>query len=240
MTDQELLNNADLAIDGEGLAVACDGPVADYGTYVVSTYLSTIHPTKSYKGGLPSSVTVRGTVTVWTPGPGPVGGWEASPIAEGWIGKMYLEDNNDGTYSQLWWNAFEADPTSAPKPLPSCAVGDAGPDMIVPDAAPPDSAPADGAVDTTPPPDATVDVALDAVADLLPPADTASPDATLDSAAEDAEADEQGVDASSEADAGSSTKSSGCSCQAEPGGPGWLVLILAVAVALTRRLRRPA
>ena len=47
----------------------------------------------------------------------------------GWVGKLYLVDAGDGTYTKVWWNGMLEDPAlSEPKALPACGSSDGEPD----------------------------------------------------------------------------------------------------------------
>jgi len=183
-TEAELLQLSDLVVDAECVMVICDGkPVTDP-QKTITNYLSTLWPSKSYKGGLPNSFQVRGAEYAWVGVP-PVGGWHQEPIKKGWIGKLYLAKLSDGTYTKVWWNANVEDSSkSNPQPLPSCAlatdggVNEAGP--------PPDGPVADGSSgdgplpgkDQTAPPEQSVDTSpsWEPVADeTWPTGDTALP-----------------------------------------------------------------
>jgi hypothetical protein len=138
-TPAEMLALADLVVDAKGITIVCDGKPIDSPQKTVTNYLSTLYPSKSYKGGSPKSFQIRGKVETWKTTP-PVGGWFQGPVAEGWVGKLYLKKQSDGTYSKVWWNAETEDKAlSKPKPLPTCAApSDGG----MPDSAPAkDSAP---------------------------------------------------------------------------------------------------
>ena len=127
-TDAEMLALADLVVDAEGITIVCDGKPVVTTQKTTTTYLSTLYPSKSYKGGLPKSFQIRGKKEVWTGGVPPVGGWFQGPVAKGWAGKLYLQKETDGTYTKVWWNAMTEDKAlSAPKPLPNCSSAtDAG------------------------------------------------------------------------------------------------------------------
>lgn len=124
MTETELMDAATLVVDANCVTIVCDGlPVADT-EKVTTTYVSTLFPTFSYKGGLPNSIQIRGYDYDYF-GPEPVGGWHQGPVPEGWSGKLYLVQLPDNTYTKVWWNAMAEDPvTSNPLPLPSCEEPD--------------------------------------------------------------------------------------------------------------------
>jgi MYXO-CTERM domain-containing protein len=122
-----MLNEADLVVDASCVQVICDGPPITQPDKVITKYVSTLFPSKSYKGGLPNSFQVRGEDWAWS-GRAPVGGWHQEPVKKGWAGKLYLEKQPDGTYTKVWWNAMIQDKaTSKPQPLPACAQIDGGP-----------------------------------------------------------------------------------------------------------------
>lgn len=125
-TPAELLLASDLVVDARCVSVVCVGKPYDDGKKVITTYRSTFYPTKSYKGGLPKSLTVVGEKWQYKSSP-PVGGWHQEPVPSGWIGKMYLKKAAAG-YTKVWWNALVEDKTSSnPLALPACAATDAGP-----------------------------------------------------------------------------------------------------------------
>jgi hypothetical protein len=130
-TEAELLALADLVVDADATAIVCDGvPIVDP-QKTTTKYVSTLFPSKSYKGGLPNSFQVRGYTEVWVGMP-PTGGWHQEPIPKGWSGKLYLKKEVDGTYTKVWWNAMTEDTTkSKPQPLPSCGgTADGGPAKV--------------------------------------------------------------------------------------------------------------
>ncbi len=125
-TAAEMLAMADLVVDAKGITIVCDGKPIDSPQKTVTNYLSTLYPSKSYKGGSPKSFQIRGKVETWKTTP-PTGGWFQGPVPEGWVGKLYLKKESDGTYSKVWWNANTEDKAlSAPKPLPTCAAASDG------------------------------------------------------------------------------------------------------------------
>lgn len=142
-TEAELMQMADLVVDAECVTIICDGLPVEDAQKITTTYLSTLWPSQSYKGGLPNSFQIRGIDEQWKVSP-PVGGWVQGPVPKGWVGKLYLQQEADGTYTKVWWNGMEEDTTkSAPQPLPTCAAVDGGPPL--PDATPPgDGTIADG------------------------------------------------------------------------------------------------
>ena len=148
-TEAELMTAADLVVDAGCVSIVCDGKPVDDGQKIVTSYKSTLWPSKTYKGGLPNSFVIKGQDWKYK-GPPPTGGWHQGPVAKGWAGKLYLKKLTDGTYTMVWWNASVTDTvTSKPDPLPLCA-GDGG----VPDASLPDAQMADAPVADTPlPPD---------------------------------------------------------------------------------------
>jgi MYXO-CTERM domain-containing protein len=149
MTETELMDAAELVVDAICVDIVCDGPSVADTEKVTTTYVSTLFPTFSYKGGLPNSIQIRGFDYDYF-GPEPVGGWHQGPVPEGWAGKLYLVQLPDNTYTKVWWNAMEEDPAASnPVPLPSCEApdpdagveADAGLDGGIPtDAAAPDAA----------------------------------------------------------------------------------------------------
>jgi hypothetical protein len=133
-TETEMMQMADLVVDAECVTIICDGVPVEDAQKITTTYLSTLWPSQSYKGGLPNSFQIRGIDEQWKVTP-PVGGWHQQAVPKGWVGKLYLTQEADGTYTKVWWNAMEDDTTkSAPQPLPTCAAGDGGPPL--PDATP--------------------------------------------------------------------------------------------------------
>ena len=70
---------SDLVVDAICVKVVCDGPAKVDSDKIVSSYLSTLWPSKSYKGGMPNSVLVRGVWYTWKTTP-PPGGWWNSAI----------------------------------------------------------------------------------------------------------------------------------------------------------------
>jgi MYXO-CTERM domain-containing protein len=215
-TEAEMMQLADLVVDAACVSIVCDGvPIVDP-QKTTTKYVSTLWPSKSYKGGLPKSFQVRGYSEAWV-GPPPIGGWHQGPIPKGWAGKLYLKAETDGTYTKVWWNAMTEDTvTSKPEALPSCATTDAGPAKLDSAPAKPDSAPAK----------------LDGPAQPDSAAKVDSTPVTTDGAAKT-----DGPPAKT--DLGPPASSDGCSCAVEPSsspGPG-LLCLLALAL-LTRRRRR--
>ncbi|MBN2576436.1 MAG: hypothetical protein JXP73_17875 [Deltaproteobacteria bacterium] len=140
MSDAEMLEAADLVVDAECVSIVCDGPPVTDANKITTTYLSTLYPSFSYKGGTPKSIRIRGYDEDWF-GTEPVGGWHQEPVPVGWIGKLYLAVQNDGAYGKVWWNAMVEDQTlSKPQTLPDCAGADAGVDAGAADAKAPDAA----------------------------------------------------------------------------------------------------
>ena len=148
-SDSEMMKEADLVVDASCASIVCQGKPVDTGTKIVTTYRSTLWPSKSYKGGLPNSFVIRGEQWKYK-GPPPTGGWHQGAVPKGWAGKLYLKQLPDKTYTKVWWNATTEDKAkSKPLTLPSCAAADGGvadalpspdaapaPDMPVPDFAP--------------------------------------------------------------------------------------------------------
>jgi MYXO-CTERM domain-containing protein len=152
-TEQELMDQSDLVVDAECIAVVCEGPPVEESDKIVTTYRSTLVPSKSYKGTMPGSFEILGSSHVWK-GPPPSGYWGQPPVARGWVGKLYLElQASGGTYVYTCWNGSEEDTTqSQPEPLPTCAAGDGGAsDAIAADGTLSDSGP--GGDTSLPPPD---------------------------------------------------------------------------------------
>jgi hypothetical protein len=139
-TAQELMDQSDLVVDAEGVTVVCEGAPVDEADKTITTYRSTLFPSKSYKGGLPNSFQIVGFSYTWK-GRQPTGFWVQPPVAKGWVGKLHLKQVTGGTYAYTCWNGSEEDATqSQPEPLPQCAAGDGGAgDGFVGDAAPADS-----------------------------------------------------------------------------------------------------
>jgi len=135
---------ADLVVDAECVSIICVGAPIEDAQKITTNYLSTLWPSKSYKGGMPNSVQIRGYSEQYKTGPRPVGGWHQGPVPKGWVGKLYLKKEADATYTKVWWNAMVEDIVkSKPEPLPTCATTDAGPPDAMPvgDALPVDAAP---------------------------------------------------------------------------------------------------
>ena len=145
-TEAELMKASDLVVDAKCVTIVCLGQPVDDGKKIITSYKSTLWPSKTYKGGLPNSFVIKGQHWKYKGTP-PVGGWHQEPVPKGWAGKLYLKKLPDGTYTKVWWNASVADKVrSKPDPLPLC-TGDGGvPDAAVPDAAVPDKAVPDKAV----------------------------------------------------------------------------------------------
>ncbi len=137
-TDQELFDMADLVVDAECVAVTCEGPPIEDQDKVVTTYRSRLRVSKTYKGDTLSEFEILGQEFDWN-GTTPVGGWHQQPVPKGFVGKFYLQRLQDGTYTEVWWNAIQEDTTAShPDPLPACDAQDQ-------DAGPVDAAPtADG------------------------------------------------------------------------------------------------
>ena len=124
MTEQELMDASDLVIDGVGMFIECEGPPVAEGDMISTYYVTQVFPSETYKGVEMRSINVRGQAVEWTvPVAGP---WFPDPIPVGWSGRLYLVENDDGTYSEVWWNGFEEDQTSAAEVLPDCGAGGAG------------------------------------------------------------------------------------------------------------------
>ena len=124
MTEQELMDDSDLVIDGVGMSIECEGPPVLEGDMISTYYVTQVFPSETYKGEQMRSVTVRGQYVQWLVAVS--GPWFPDAIPVGWSGRLYLADNEDGTYSEVWWNGTEEDATSAPDPLPDCGAGRAG------------------------------------------------------------------------------------------------------------------
>ncbi len=146
-SEAEMMTLSDLVVDAEAMTIVCDGAPKVTTQKTETYYISTLWPSKSYKGGTPNSFQIRGKTVVWTPGPGPIGGWFQGPVPKGWVGKLYLQKETDGTYTKVWWNAMTEDKTkSKPETLPVCSVTDGGvPDAVTVDGAVSHDAAVDGA-----------------------------------------------------------------------------------------------
>jgi hypothetical protein len=124
MTEQELMDASDLVIDGVGVLVECEGPSIVEDNMISTYYVTQVFPSQTYKGVHMRSIHVRGQQVEWiVPVAGP---WFPDPIPVGWSGRLHLVQNNDGTYSEVWWNGAEEDETSAPEALPDCGAAGAG------------------------------------------------------------------------------------------------------------------
>ncbi len=118
-SETELMDASDLVVDAECVAVVREGEPLIDPDKITTTYRSTLWPSATYKGGLPASFQIIGISIEYTTDDFPIGWWWQTPVAEGWVGKLYLEQEDDGTYTKVWWNGMEEDPThSDPKPLP--------------------------------------------------------------------------------------------------------------------------
>lgn len=140
MSEADMLKAADLVVDAKCVTIVCEGKPIDDGKKIITTYKSTLWPSKGYKGSLPKSFHIKGQEWKWKGTP-PVGGWHQGAVAKDWAGKLYLKKLPDGSYTKVWWNATTEDTTtSKPQPLPLCS-GDAGPppDANVPDKMVPDT-----------------------------------------------------------------------------------------------------
>ena len=71
-TDQELMDQSDLVVDATGTAVVCEGTPVSEADKTITTYRSTLVPSQSYKGNLPSSFEIVGFKYEWV-GPQPTG-----------------------------------------------------------------------------------------------------------------------------------------------------------------------
>ncbi|MFH1131180.1 MAG: hypothetical protein V1754_07585 [Pseudomonadota bacterium] len=137
-TEQEMTDMADLVVLGECVKIVCDGTPIEDVDKITTTYLSTIWPSETFKGGLPNSLEIRGKEYAWKGSP-PLGEWHQPAVPKSWVGKLYLKLETDGTYSEVWWNAMvETQGQSNPQPLPNCSgESDGGAEIdsgIVPDA----------------------------------------------------------------------------------------------------------
>ncbi len=130
-----MLALADLVVDAEVKSIICNGPPVVTAKKTITKYISTLWPSKGYKGSVPKSFTIKGERYVYVGVP-PTGGWHQQPVPEGWVGKLYLKRGKDGSYAKVWWNGLIEDTAlSKPKALPTCASSDAGvPDAGVVDA----------------------------------------------------------------------------------------------------------
>ena len=222
-TEAELMTLSDLVVDAECVSIVCMGKPVDDGQKIITSYKSTLWPSKGYKGLLPKSFVIKGQNWKYKGGSVPVGGWHQGPVPKGWAGKLYLKKLPDGTYTKVWWNADQEDKAkSKPLPLPLCA-GDGGvPDAAVADAPPaPDGKPSvdnNTGEPTLPTPDGPVKADL-----VLKEGPHRESDSHKDGGASP--------------DGGSSTKDdSGCSCSVQsPAAPALLVLGLLGALWLRRR-----
>jgi len=116
--------STDLVIDGVGMTIECEGPPIAEENMISTFYVSQVYPSQTYKGEHMRSIHVRGQHVEWiVPMAGP---WFPDPIPVGWSGRLYLVENDDGTYSEVWWNGAEQDQTSAPEALPDCGAAGAG------------------------------------------------------------------------------------------------------------------
>jgi MYXO-CTERM domain-containing protein len=269
MSDAEMLEAADLVVDAECVSIVCDGPPVTDANKITTTYLSTLYPSFSYKGGTPKSIRIRGYDEDWF-GTEPVGGWHQEPVPVGWIGKLYLAVQNDGAYGKVWWNAMVEDQTlSKPQTLPDCAGADAGVDAGAADAKAPDAA-ADASGKDVAARDASQEAAaVDASARDAAARDASEEAAAADASARDATARDAGVMDAAVADASLPDKAAtdapdptdalpadspvadgaapknvlgqgGCSCKVGGSGAGAGGWgALALLVLLARRRRRP-
>ncbi len=124
MTEQELMDASDLVIDGVGISIECDGPPIADENMISTFYLTRVFPSQTYKGVAMRSIDVRGQQVEWIVAV--AGPWFPDAIPVGWSGRLYLVENSDGTYSEVWWNGVEEDQTSAPEALPDCGAAGAG------------------------------------------------------------------------------------------------------------------
>lgn len=222
-SDAELLKDSDLVVDATVKSIVCDGPPVVTASKTTTKYISTLWPSKAYKGSMPKSFTIKGESYVYSGTP-PTGGWHQQPMPEGWVGKLYLKLLSDGSYTKVWWNADKEDTKiSLPKALPTCASDDAG----VPDAGVVDSSPAG---DSAPAADSASATDGATVADSAPVADS-SPGSDSGPAADSAVADSGST--SPPADDG------GCSLiGATASGAPWALLALFALALIARRRRR--
>ena len=218
-SETELMAMADLVVDALCVAIVCDGAPVEDAEKIVTSYQSTLEPSQVYKGSMPAMFVVEGYVEEWKNGSATPGGWHQTPVAEGWSGKLYLQQNANGTYSEVWWNGMEEDSTSDPQPLPSCVVADAGVDAET-DASP-DAAQEAGEPDATGTDANELDVAVDASADA----------GTVDGGESDS--------GSSPVQQTQASEDDGCSCGVVGVGPRtsavWLLLLVGL-LGLGRRL----
>ena len=228
-TEAELMKAAVLVVDAKCVTIICDGKPVDDGQKIVTSYKSTLWPSKSYKGGLPNSLVIKGQNWKYKGVP-PIGGWHQEPVAKGWVGKLYLKKLPDGTYTKVWWNASVPDKTSSkPDPLPLC-TGDGGvPDAAVSDKAVPDAAVPDKAASDKPlPPDLVSP--WDLPAEGAVPDDPMGPDLKPSPGLEGAPHDGGVADGGGKVDT-----DDGCSCSVHRrGGAPWLLGLLAL-IWLRRR-----
>ena len=172
-SEQEMMKLSDLVVDAKCVQILCKGKVVNTSSYTLTTYISTLYPSKSYKGGTPKSLRIEGIEYKYKSNP-PVGGWHQGPIAKGWAGKLYLKRTANGTYTKVWWNAMFTDKaTSKPLPLPICQTGE----VTSPDAGLPEEAStSDAAAMDIQPPDAVVKPDLNTIEP--PICEFSSPDTT--------------------------------------------------------------
>ena len=225
--EAELMKLSDLVVDAKCVSIVCLGKPVDDGQKIVTSYKSTLWPSKGYKGALPKSFVITGQKWKYKGGSVPVGGWHQEPVAKGWAGKLYLKKLPDGSYTKVWWNATAEDKSlSKPQPLPLCA-GDGG----VPDAAVPDK---------TPPPDGKPNVDNNTGEAPLPKPDAALADQPTPGEGMPHRESDSHKDGGAGADGGSSTgDDGGCSCRVQaPAGQELPLLALWLLGALWLRKRK--
>jgi len=232
-SEAEMLTLSDLVVDAKCVTIVCDGKPVDDGTKVSTKHVSTLWPSKSYKGGTPKSITIRGLTVVYKGLP-PTGGWHQGPIAKGWVGKLYLKKETDGSYSKVWWNGEFVDTVqSKPEAIPTCAATDGG---VAKDAGATDGPGADAKPAT----DATPVVDAKPVADAAEKNDAAKGDgpavdaAKANDATSAADAQIKGDTAPPKSDDGGC----GCAVDEERGSLGGLALISILALSLLFQRRK--
>jgi len=226
-TEAELMKASDLVVDAKCVSIVCIGKPVDDGQKIITSYQSTLWPSKGYKGSLPKSFVIKGQNWKYKGGSVPVGGWHQGPVPKGWAGKLYLKKLPDGSYTKVWWNADQEDKArSKPQPLPLC-MGDGG----VPDAAVPD---------TTPPPDGKPTVDNNIGEATAPKPDSALADHSAPGEGIPHRESDSHEDGRASPDGGSSTKDdSGCSCSVQsPAAPALPLLVWGLLGVLWLRRRK--
>ena len=88
MSEADMLKAADLVVDAKCVTIVCEGKPIDDGKKIVTTYKSTLWPSKGYKGPLPKSLQIKGQEWKWKGTP-PVGGWHQGAVAKE-IGRAHV------------------------------------------------------------------------------------------------------------------------------------------------------